>query len=160
MAPAGALARSDQPGLPKPVEFELTVEMTDQPARPPLPRPMQRHPIEPDLNALAHGMRRHLAIGGKQGQLRRPLGRLVERLDGPAPQRPLAIVDLPQVEHLPLHHLAAGTAPALDNVPIEMILAVFVPSVPLQVHVADSTLYPAVSQRLGLDYSQFWSRTP
>src|ERR1700758_3728822 len=104
MAPAGALARIDQPGLPEPVEFELTVEMTDQPARPPLPRPMQRHPIEPDLNALARGMSRHLAIGGQQGQLRRPLGRLVERLverlDGPAPQRPLAIVDLPQVEHL------------------------------------------------------------
>jgi len=109
---------------------------------------------------MAGGVRRHLAIGREQGQLGRALRRLIERLDDPAPSRPLAVVDLAQIEHLPLHHPAAGATLALDNVPIEMLFAVFAPPVRLQVHAADSTPTAAASQGLGLDYSRFRMFTP
>src|SRR2546428_842423 len=81
--------------------------------------------------------------------------RVIERLDDRAPSRPLAVVDLAKIEHLPLHHPAAGATLALDNVPIEMLFAVFAPPVRLQVHAADSTPTAAASQGLGLDYSRF-----
>ena len=48
----------------------------------------------------------------------------VERFDHPAPGLALAVVDLAQVQHRPLHHLAAGAALALDNAPVAMLLAV------------------------------------
>src|SRR5260370_27910786 len=121
---------------------------------------MQRDAIEPPLNAMRGDMRRHRAIGGKQGHLGRPLCRLVERLDDPAPRRPLAIVDLPQIEHLPLHHLAPGAALTLYNVPVDMLFAVFASPVPLQVHAAASTAGPAGSNCPALEYTRFHTLTP
>ena len=108
--------------------------MTGEPARTPLPRPVQRHPIELYLNAMAGGVRRHLAIGREQGQLGRALRRLIERLDDPAPSRPLAVVDLAQIKHRPLHHLAARAAPVLGDAPVAVFLAIFLSRAPTQKH--------------------------
>ena len=46
----------------------------------------------------------------------------------------LAVVDLAEVQHLALHHSAASTALALDNIPRAMFFAVFEASVELQEH--------------------------
>src|SRR5208337_4545173 len=82
------------------------------------PRPMQLHGPEPDLHAMALGVIGQRSIGGEQGQLSGLLRPLVEGLDHPAPGFLLAVVDLAEIKHLPLHHLAAGAALALDNAPV------------------------------------------
>jgi hypothetical protein len=51
----------------------------------------------------------------------------------------LAVVDLAQIQHLPLHHLAASTALALDNIPVTMFFAVFEASIESQEHDATQT---------------------
>src|SRR5207344_1429476 len=102
--------------------------------RAPLARTMQLHLVEPHLHAIRSGMLRHCSFGREQGQLRRLIGSFVERSDNLAPRRALAIVDLAKVQHIALHHLAAGTTLALDNIPVAMLFAVFAPSVASQIH--------------------------
>jgi len=58
----------------------------------------------------------------------------VERLDHTTPRLALAIVDLPQIKHWPLHHLAASATLALYNTPVAVLFAVFDPSCESQVH--------------------------
>jgi hypothetical protein len=70
LLPAGSLARIRQTARPKPIQLKLLVEMTRQPTRTPLPRPMQLHRIEPHLHAIRLSVLWNRAIGGKQGQLR------------------------------------------------------------------------------------------
>jgi hypothetical protein len=62
----------------------------------------------------------------------------IEGLDHPAPSLALAVVDLAEIQHLPLHHLAAGAAPALNDIPIKVLLAVLEPSIALQIHAGES----------------------
>ena len=59
---------------------------------------------------------------------------LVDGFDYPAPGLTLIVVDLAEVEHRPLHHLATGTALALHYAPIAVFFAVFDPSCESQVH--------------------------
>src|ERR1017187_6215471 len=54
----------------------------------------------------------------------------------PAPGCFLAIVDLPQVQPLPLHHSARRTAPALHDAPVAMLLAVLDPARAAKKHTA------------------------
>ena len=73
-------------------------------------------------------------IGGKQSQLRVLLASFIKGFDQIAPGLALAVVDLAEIQHLPLHHLATSTAFALNNIPIAVLLAVLQPSVASQVH--------------------------
>jgi hypothetical protein len=52
----------------------------------------------------------------------------------PSPRLSLAVVDLPQIENLPLYDLASSTAFALHNIPVEMFFAVLQPSIASQIH--------------------------
>ena len=63
------------------IEAELLIEMTRQPARTPLARPMQFHRLKPHLYAVAFGMRRNRAIGRKQRQLAMPPRIFIKGLD-------------------------------------------------------------------------------
>src|SRR5271167_2211973 len=63
-----------------------------------------------------------------------PPAPLVERFDHPAPRRLLAIVDLAQIQNRTLHHTPARTAPAFDNAPITVLLAVLPSSRESQIH--------------------------
>jgi len=134
VTPARALARGRQPFGPELVEPELLVQMTRQPAGAPLSRRVKLHRAQPNLHTMTTRVVRHTAIGGKQCQLRGPPGFLVEGIDHPAPRLALAIVDLAEIQHRPLHHLAAGAALALDDAPIAMLLAVLQPSSGAQEH--------------------------
>ena len=74
----------------------------------------------------------------------------------PTPSLVLAVVDLAQIQHLPLHHLAAGTALALDNIPIAMFFAVFEASVESQEHDANQLTPNQIDEKiLGLHYRRF-----
>src|SRR6478672_901684 len=86
VAPAGALARVRPPLRPEPIEPELLVELTGEPARAPLPRPLQPHRPEPDLDAIRLGVVGQRPFGGKQGELPGAPAVLVEALDHPAPR--------------------------------------------------------------------------
>src|SRR5215475_10858230 len=83
-------------------------------------------------------MIRHRSLGRKQGQLRLPLAPFIECFDDLAPRLALAVIDLAQIQHLPLHDLATSTALALDNIPIAMLLAVLQSSVASQIHASES----------------------
>src|SRR5271166_4430050 len=108
--------------------------MAGEPARAPLPWPMQLHGPEPDLHAMALGVFGQRPIGGEQGQLGGLLRTLVEGLDPPAPGLLLTAVDFAEIEHLSLHHLAAGAPLALDNAPVPVLLAVLEASIRAQIH--------------------------
>jgi hypothetical protein len=47
--PPRPLTRVRQTRRPEPIEFQLLIELTRQPARAPLPRPVQLHRLEPHL---------------------------------------------------------------------------------------------------------------
>ena len=73
-------------------------------------------------------------IGRKQGQLGVAERPFIKDFDRTTPIPLLAVVDLAEVQHLALHHSAASTALALDNIPIAMFFAVLQASVELQEH--------------------------
>src|ERR1700691_3803720 len=132
--PAGALARVRQEPRKEPIQLQLLMEMTGDPAVTPLARAMQLHRIKPNLYPKAPGMIRHRPLGRKQGELSMPPAPLVEPLDHPAPRRVLAVVDLAQIQNRTLHHPTARTAPAFDNAPIPVLLAVLPSPCESQVH--------------------------
>jgi hypothetical protein len=71
-------------------------------------------------------------IFGKQGcgRVHLPLG--VKDLNLLNPSQALAIIDLAQIEHLPLDNAAAGAALVLRQAPITMLLAIFEPLMALE----------------------------
>jgi hypothetical protein len=90
--------------------------------------------------------RRCHTILGEQRDLSAALPALVERLDRLAPGGTLAIVDLAQVQHVPLHRPAAGDPAVLDDAPIAVLLAVFAAKLVAQKHDASLSKPLAVSQ--------------
>jgi hypothetical protein len=127
--PLRPLARVRQTLRPEAVEFQLLIQLTRQPARAPLPRPVQFHRVEPHLHAMTIGAGRNLAIGGKQRKLAVPLAPFIEGIDCLALGFALAVIDLAEIKHLPLDNLAAGAALVLDDIPVAMLFAVFEASV-------------------------------
>ena len=95
---------------------------------------MQLPRIEPHLHRKARCMVRHRPRGRKQRTLSMPPAPLVEPLDHPAPRRVLAIVDHAQIKHRTLHHTTARSAPAFDNAPVTVLLAVLPSPCESQVH--------------------------
>ena len=132
--PAGALARIRQQRRKEPIQFQLLVEMTGEPARAPLARAMQLHRIEPHLHAQALGMIRHCLLGRKQRKLSMSPARFVERFDLATPRFALAIIDLAQIQNRTLHHTTTCTASAFDNAPVTVLLAVLPSPCESQVH--------------------------
>ena len=97
--------------------------MARQPTSAPLPRPAQPQAAEPDVHHIAIQQWRR-AILAEQRDLPAGLLPLVERLDRLAPCSALAVVDLAQLQHVPLHRPAAGDPAVLDAAPITVLLAV------------------------------------
>jgi hypothetical protein len=98
---------------------------------------MQLHRVQPHLDAIGPGVLGNCAIGGKQGQLRVPLRSFIKGFDQMAPSLTLAVVDLAQVQHLPLHRFATRAALALDNIPVAMFFAILETSIESQKHDAN-----------------------
>ena len=132
--PIGALARVRQQRRKEPIQFQLLVEMTGEPARAPLARAIQLHRIEPHLHAQSLGMIRHCLLGGKQRKLPMSPARFVKRFDLATPRFALAIIDLAQIKNRALHHTTTGTASAFDNAPVAVLLAVLPSPCESQVH--------------------------
>src|SRR5271168_1417822 len=90
--------------------------------------------IKPHLHAKAFGVVRHRLLSRKQGKLPMSPARFVERFDLMTPCFALAIIDLTQIQKRPLHHPTARTAPAFDNAPVTVFLAVLPSPCESQVH--------------------------
>jgi hypothetical protein len=54
--------------------------------------------------------------------------------DRPPPRQFLRIVDLAQVQHVPLHHAPAGDPRVLDNAPVAVLLAILPANFAAQEH--------------------------
>jgi hypothetical protein len=81
---------------------------------------------------------------------------LVKRFDRTAPIVMLAVADLTQIQHLPLHHLATGTAPVLDDIPVVVLLAVLEAPIRSQKHGPTKLRRSQQAQKiLGLHYTRF-----
>src|SRR5690242_16202084 len=96
---------------------------------------MQPQPIEPHMHHVTL-QRRCRTILRKQRDLPRNPAGFVKRFDRPAPGRTLAVVDLTQVEHMPLYRAAACNAPVLNDAPIAVLLAVLPTGLGTQKHAA------------------------
>ena len=160
IAPVRSFARGRHAARPELVKPKLFIEFTRKPARAPLPRPMQFHRIEPHLYAVPLGPSGKPTVGRKKPQLGVALRILVKRFDRTAPIVMLAVADLTQIQQLPLHHLAIGTAPILDDVPIAVLLAVLEASIRSQKHGPTKLRRSQQAKKiLGLHYTRFRSPT-
>jgi len=81
-------------------------------------------------------MRGNRPVGGKQRQPGLALAVHIERLNTAHPFFLLAVVDLAQIQHVSIDDPSTRTAAFLRDAPVPMLLAVFEPSMTLQVHAA------------------------
>ena len=132
MTPASSLPRIRQPLTPKLIHLQLIPHPAAHPARPPLPRTPQLKLIQSNLYAVIGRMHRHVSLRRIQGQFARLLAHHVKHLGDLGPSRLLAVVDLAQIEQMPLHPSLAG-AHLLGDAPIAMILAVLKPVMAMQI---------------------------
>jgi hypothetical protein len=100
----------------------------------PIAAAMQLDRIKPHLHPIRQGVFGKRSIGGKQNQLGVALGSFIKGFDQIAPDCALTVVDLAEVQDIPLHHLAASTTPALHNAPITVSFAVLEALVASQIH--------------------------
>jgi hypothetical protein len=77
---------------------------------------------------------RNVPVRGKQRQPSLLLVALIEGLDRLQPCFTLTVVDLPQIQDVPIHHAAARHAAFLRDAPVPVFLAVLESSVTLQIH--------------------------
>src|SRR5271170_8040299 len=136
---------------PKTVQSKLLVELTGQPARAPLSRPMQLHRVEPHLHTVRLRVFGKRPIGRKQKELRVVASVFIKGFDLPTPSFMLAIVDLAEIQHLALHHFTAAASLVLDNIPIAMLFAVF----EAQEHANQFSPNKIDEKILGLPYRRF-----
>src|SRR3954463_6847798 len=119
--------------------------MACQPAPAPLPWAAQAQTTEPDMHPITAQQRR-CTILRKQRDLFATLPALVERLDRLAPGGALAVVDLAQIKHVPLHCPAAANPAVLHDAPIAVLFAVLAADLVAQKHDASLPKPLAVSQ--------------
>ena len=129
-----ALTRSWQSLAPERIESELLPELQAEPARTPLPRPLE--PQLRELQAHDRSVRHHrlATILGKQRERSRRLRRLVQHFDRAAPRELLRGVDLPQIQHVPLQHAPAAHALVLHHAEVAVLFAILLASGRAQKH--------------------------
>jgi len=98
---------------------------------------MQLHGIEAHLNPATLDVLGQLTVRRKQRELRALLRVLIEGFDDPALHLVLAVVDLPEIQHLALHDPAISAALGFNDIPVAMLLAVLEAPIASQIHDAD-----------------------
>ena len=121
--PARALPARRQPRSPEPIQLQSIPKRQRQPAPTPLPWPVHAELLDVDPDRLAVQFRGFASIGEKRHRRRSTIP--LQHLDGPAPRRPLAVVDLTQIQHLTLNHTPVAVAAVLHHAPVPVLFAVF-----------------------------------
>jgi hypothetical protein len=134
LIPPCALAAGMKPFGPEPIKLEFLPQLEGQPARAPLPWPAQ--PQLRQLQPHDRSVRQHsfAAIFRKQRQAPRSLAAVFQHLDRLAPGQFLRGVDLPQIQHVSLHHAPTAHALVLDKAPGAVLLAVLPANLGAQEH--------------------------
>ena len=96
-----------------------------------------------------------ITINGMRRQRPRLARAVLEHFERAAPSQLLRVVDLAEIQHLPLHHLATGAALVLNDVPVAMLFAVFEASVESQEHANQLNPNKIAEKTLGLHYRRF-----
>ncbi len=124
--PRHRLAPRRQQRLPELREPQLLPHQAAEPAVPVRARPQQLHlrKLHRDRVRL---VRRQRPVVGEQTHLAELPAVLVEHTQRPAPGRLLAVVDLPEVHHLPLRRLPVGQAAVLHHAEITVTLPILLP---------------------------------
>jgi len=112
--------------LPEARQAQFLPEQASQPAVSEGPWPQQPH-LRQDNRERIGLIGWDGAVGRKQRELAGLPGILVEHRNGLPPGEFLAVVDLSEVEHLPLLDAAVGQAVGFDDAPVAVQLAVFLP---------------------------------
>ena len=132
--PVRAFAAATQTRREERIELEVAPELIAQPARAPGAGAGKLELVELHLHGRrGRGGRR--AIGGKERALAGLAVVFIEDVNGLLPGGALGVVDLAQVEDVPLHHAAPDPA-ALDDGPGAMLLAVLFTRAALEKHAA------------------------
>jgi hypothetical protein len=153
------VAAGREPVAPELVELQLCPELADDPAGTPLPRALQAERAEAELHPDVCGVRRDRAVGGEQGEAQLPVRAFLDRLNAAGPAGLLAVVDLPEIQEVPIDRSPVGAPVLLGDTPVPMFLAVFDAGVALQVHGGRSVAqFPARAKGVGLDPTR--SRVP
>jgi len=104
----------------------------------------QLQPAQVDLDHRTRQLRGWPVLGD-QGDLGQLGPVLVKHLDRTAPRRTLGVIDLPQVQHMALHHPPIGDTAVLHPAPVAVLLAVFLARLRSQEH----------ADRVGRNVNQF-----
>jgi hypothetical protein len=142
--PVRAFAAATQAGGKEGVELEIAPELIAQPARAPGAGAGELELRKLHLHRRRGGEGRG-AVGGKERALAGLAIVFVEDGNGLLPGGALGIVDLTQVENVPLHH-AAPDAAALDDGPGAMLPAVFFARAALEKHAPSVAPSPRVKR--------------
>ncbi len=138
---------------PEAVQIELLPQLHAQPACAPLARPFEPHFAQPHAQRIDI-VRRHRARR-KQGHL--AAGPLVIQLDRLAPRLALTGVNLAQVQHLTLHHMAIAQTAVLHHVPVLVALAILHASSAAQKHAPTLRTVSNLGNDQSLHYKRFTS---
>ena len=130
--PVRAFAAAAQAGREERIELEVAPELIAQPARAPGAGAGKLELRKLHLHRRRGGQGRR-AVGGKERTLAGLAVVFIEDGNGLLPGGALGIVDLAQVEDVPLHH-APPDAAALDDRPGAMLLAIFFARAALEKH--------------------------
>src|SRR5918996_1283425 len=104
--------------------IQLIPQLTGQPAGAPLPGTVQLQLTELDAHNLTVQSRRPTVFREDRHLLRLGLS-LLEHLDRLTPGGVLMVVNLPQIQHLPLDNTIPPRTPVFHNTPIAMYYSVF-----------------------------------
>src|SRR6202022_489830 len=104
------------------------------PASTPLPRPAQLQFRQLDADDRGVRQQPFTAVLRKQRQRARLRGAVLDHRDRPPPRQFLRVVDLAQVQHVPLHHSPAADPRVLDNAPVAVLLAILPANLAAQEH--------------------------
>src|SRR5208337_262197 len=118
---------------PEPIQLQLPPQFASQPAVAIRPRSLQLHLAELHLHAV-DGVGGNRPVPRKQTQRRISLLPLIKHLQRPAPCRLLAVVDFPQVQHLPLRHFPRLQTPTFHHRVVAVLLPVLDPRIAAQKH--------------------------
>jgi hypothetical protein len=124
LIPTRAFATGRQTCRPERIQLDLFPELARQPTVTPLPGTMQRKFTQSNPHNLRIIDLTHPILGKQRHGAGATLA-LLKDLDGLAPGFLLAVIDLAQVERVPLHDVSAGHAFVFDQAVVAMLLAVF-----------------------------------
>ena len=134
LIPARPLTTHAEPLGPELIELQFPPQHQRQPACAPLPRPAQPQFRQLYVDDRGVCQQPFAAVLRKQRQRAGLRSTVLQNRNRPPPRQLLRVVDLAEIQHVPLHHAPAAEPRVLDNAPIAVLLAILPASFAAQEH--------------------------